>query len=144
MYTREAHPGEHVGHHDRFETKVDNARLLRDDIGIRREILVDDLAGSLHQQYGLLPNMTWVIDRGGRVVYKADWTSARNVEGFLERYTAAKSQRPAPPAALGMYRTEQLEFRRLDREAFYDRLRANGPRSYDEFKAAEAVWASRD
>ncbi|MBW3619514.1 MAG: hypothetical protein KY461_04665 [Actinobacteria bacterium] len=54
VYTREAHPGEHVG----------------------------------------LPNMTWVIGRGGRIVYKADWTSAENVEGFVRRYRQARSDGP--------------------------------------------------
>jgi hypothetical protein len=34
---------------------------LRDEVGIRRPLLVDDLDGAAHRAYGSLPNMTWVI-----------------------------------------------------------------------------------
>ncbi|MBA3887983.1 MAG: hypothetical protein H0X67_19985 [Acidobacteria bacterium] len=139
VYTREAHPGEHVGHHKTFADKLGNATLLRDEVGIRRPIVVDDLAGTAHRAYGLLPNMTWVVGRGGRILYKADWTSARNVEAFLERHEQGRRRRPAS-GAVAAYVTEQIEYRDVDREAFYDRLRRNGPRSYDEFKRAEALW----
>jgi hypothetical protein len=142
VYTREAHPGEHVGHHDTVEGKRSNARLLRDEIGIRRPILLDDLAGTGHLAYGGLPNMTWVIARGGRVIYKADWTSAANVEGFLQRYRGARDARK-PGVGMSPYTTEQIEYRDSDREAFYARLQRNGPRALAEFKTAEQIWAAR-
>lgn len=142
VYTREAHPGERVDHHRTFDDKLANARLLRDEIGIRRPILVDDLEGTAHRAYGLLPNMTWVIGRGGRVIYKADWTSAANVDGFLRRYAAARRSRPST-GGVAPYLTEQLEYRDVDREAFYDRLRRNGPRAYDEFTRAQEIWRAR-
>jgi hypothetical protein len=44
-------PGEQVPHHDTFETKLAHARLLRDDVGIRRAILVDGLAGTAHRRH---------------------------------------------------------------------------------------------
>ena len=143
IYTREAHPGEHVGHHTTLEDKLANATLLRDEVGIRRPIVVDDLAGSSHQAYGALPNMTWVIGRGGTILYKADWTSAANVEAFLERYALGRNRRP-PSGAVGPYLTEQVEYRDIDRETFYERLRRNGPRAHDEFKRAEEIWRDRD
>lgn len=139
VYTREAHPGELVGPHDSFEAKLASARLLRDETGIRRPILVDDLDGTAHHAYGLLPNMSWVIGRGGRILYKSDWTSAANVEAFLTRYGAGRTRRP-PTGTVGPYLTEQVEFRDLDREAFYQRLQRNGPRAYNEFKRAEEIW----
>ena len=94
VYTREAHPGELVGAHESFEAKLATARLLRDETGIRRPILVDDLEGTAHHAYGLLPNMNWVVGRGGRILYKSDWTSAANVDAFLTRYEV----RTKPPA----------------------------------------------
>jgi hypothetical protein len=142
VYTREAHPGEDVPHHDSFERKLGHARLLRDEVGIRRTILVDDLAGTGHLAYGGLPNMTWVIGRGGRVLYKANWTSAANVEAFVSRFEQWRAER-APGATLTMYETEQIEFRRQDQAAFYQRLRRNGPRAHDEFKRAEEFWRRR-
>jgi hypothetical protein len=96
VYTREAHPGENVPGHDSLASKLACARLLREETGIGRDILVDALAGTVHRAYGLMPNMTWVIDRGGRVAYKGNWTSAANVEAFLGRLQAARGPRPAP------------------------------------------------
>jgi hypothetical protein len=142
IYTREAHPGEHVGHHDSFETKHAHARLLRDEVGIRRPILVDDLDGTAHRAYGLLPNMTWVVGRGGGILYRSDWTSAANVEAFLDRYEQGRRRKP-PGGTVAPYVSEQLEFRDVDREAFYARLRRNGPRAYDEFRRAEEIWRRR-
>jgi hypothetical protein len=142
LYTREAHPGENIGPHDTFDKKLSNARLLRDEIGIRRPILVDDLIGTAHHAYGLLPNMTWVIARGGTIIYKSDWTSAANVEAFLTRYEKGRHRRPSA-GMVGPYVTEQIEYRDLDRRAFYQRLQRNGSRSYDEFKRAEEIWANR-
>ena len=94
VYTREAHPGENVPCHDSFGRKLACARLLREQAGIGREILVDDLAGTVHRAYGLMPNMTWVIARGGRIAYKANWTSAANVEAFLARGRWPNSRKP--------------------------------------------------
>lgn len=142
VYTREAHPGEHVDAHDTFDDKLGNARLLRDEVGIRRPILVDDFEGTGHLAYGGLPNMTWVIGRGGRIVYKADWTSAANIEAFVRRYRGARRQRPTG-GALSPYMTEQVEFRHVDRDLFSAHLHRNGPRAYHEFKRAEQIWAAR-
>jgi hypothetical protein len=75
-----------VGAHESLEAKLTTARLLRDVTEIRRQILVDDVEGTAHRAYGLLPNVNWVIGRGGLIVYKSDWTSAANVDAFMHRY----------------------------------------------------------
>lgn len=143
VYTREAHPGEFVPHHDTFERKLESARRLRDDLGITREILVDDLAGTGHTAYGLLPNMTWVLTRGGRIAYKADWTNAAAVQAFLVRFLEFRDRR-GPGTAIAPYQTEQLEYRHVDREAFYRHLaERNGPRALEEFHEAERIWGRR-
>jgi hypothetical protein len=142
VYTREAHPGEHVAQHDSWERKLACAKLLREETGIGRDILVDDLAGTVHRTYGLMPNMSWVIDRGGRVAYKANWTSAANVEAFLERFLAARGERP-PAAVPVMYETQQAEFRYPDRKRFTEHLLRNGPRAVAEFEKAQQLWARR-
>lgn len=145
IYTREAHPGEDVPHHDSFGRKLANARLLRDEIGISRPILVDDLAGTVHRRYGSMPNMTWVIDRGGRVAYRANWTSAANVEAFLARYLAARAARADRSRGVpSRYETEQLEFRQVDQEGFNRRLLRNGPRAVTEFSEAMKLWGRPD
>ena len=96
----------------------------------------------MHRAYGLMPNMTWVIDRGGRVAYKADWTSATNVEAFLGRFLAVRDQRPPGTTAV-MYQTQQAEFRQTDRARFIAHLRRNGPSAVTEFERAQQIWAHR-
>lgn len=141
VYTREAHPGERVPHHDSMERKFANARLLRDEVGITRPILVDDLTGTGHRAYGSLPNMTWVIDRGGLIAYKASWTDVDNLESFLQRYYGARRAR-RPGVQLGPYYTEQTELRVLDPEAFKDRLERNGQQAVEQWDRAQAMRRS--
>ena len=142
IYTREAHPGENVLYHDSFERKLACARLLAQEAGIGRDILVDDLDGTVHRAYGLMPNMTWVIDRGGRVVYKANWTAAANEEAFLDRFLAGRAEHP-PGTLPVMYETQQAEFRYPDRKRFMQHLLRNGPRAVAEFEKAQQLWAER-
>jgi len=121
-----------------LDDKLAAAKRLRDEIGITRPILVDDLAGTVHRDYGCLPNMSWVLGRGGQILYKAMWTSAARVGEFLERSSQApRDLRQAP------FHTEQVEMRTRDQEAFYRGLERNGPRSVAEFARAEEIWAER-
>jgi hypothetical protein len=142
IYTREAHPGENVGHHDSFGRKLACARLLAEEAGIGRDILVDDLDGAAHRAYGLMPNMTWVIGRGGRVAYKANWTSAANVAAFLDRFLADRAEHP-PGTSPVLYETQQAEYRYTDRPRFMRHLLRNGPRAVAEFEKAQQLWAGR-
>jgi hypothetical protein len=82
------------------------------------------------------------VGRGGQLVYKSDWTSAANVEAFLVRYQQGRRRKPAS-GTVAPYVSEQIEYRDVDREAFYARLRRNGPRAYTEFKRAEQLWQAR-
>jgi len=103
-----------------------------------RPILVDDLEGTVHAAYGLLPNMSWVLDRGGTILYKAMWTSAARVGEFLER----QQTQPRGLASTSFY-SEQLERVPRDRDAFQRGLARNGPRAATEFARAEQIWAER-
>jgi hypothetical protein len=96
VYTREAHLGEHLPAHASLADKLAAARRLRDELGITRMILVDDHDGSVHTAYGLLPNMSWVLARGGTILYKATWISAARIGEFLRRRAV---QRHGPGAS---------------------------------------------
>ena len=93
VYTREAHPGERYGHLASIEQKLQHARemVMRD--GLTRPMLVDDLEGSLHHAYGRLPNMTYVIAGGGRVLYRASWTDADNLGIVVDRVVQQRVER---------------------------------------------------
>lgn len=138
VYTREAHPGEHVPAHRSFEAKLAAARRLRDEVGLRRPILVDDLAGTVHESYGLLPNMSFVLARGGQILYKAMWTSAARIGEYLERMKRSRGGVGYSP-----FYTEQVEIREADPEAFRRRLTVNGPRAVAEWDRACEFWAAR-
>ena len=83
--------------------------------------------------------MTWVDAPGGRLVDKAEWTSAAKIEAFVVRYRQGRSRKPAS-GTMSPYRSEHLEHRDVDRDAFCDRLRRIGPRAYTESKRAELLW----
>lgn len=111
---------------------------MRDELGISRPILVDDFDGPVHLAYGGLPNMSWVLGRGGLILYKAMWTSAARVGDFLERFAAQ-----ALDLRHGPFHTEQLEVRRRDSQEFQRGLERNGPRAVAEFARAEELWSER-
>jgi hypothetical protein len=134
IYTREAHPGEHMPHHTSFAQKLAQARALRDEHGVRRRILVDALDGPVHRLYGALPNMTWIILRGGTIAYKAAWTDAADVRLALEQ-VARLGELRRQGGRLAPFWTERLGFRIVDHRAFEAGLAHNGPQ-------AEADWAA--
>src|SRR4051812_42441900 len=86
LYVYEAHPGEHYPHLTSMAQKFRHARALRDVVGVTRPILVDSLDGACHRAYGSNPNMSWIFNRAGLPVYKADWTDAWSVANALECY----------------------------------------------------------
>jgi len=100
--------------------------------------LVDDVEGTVHRAYGLLPNMCWVLDRRGTVLYKAEWTSAAHVDEFLGQ----RKGRPSGPASSTFYAELQAPVAR-DRAAFQRGLERNGPRAVTEFARAEEFWTQR-
>ena len=82
--------------------------------------------------------MSWVLDRGGSILYKAMWTSAAHIGDFLE----ARAASPAGPASWTFY-AEQLAPIVRDRDAFQRGLERNGPRAGTEFARAEQIWWKR-
>ncbi len=83
IYTHEAHPGENYRHHTSMDDKHANAQAFVDHSNIKREMFLDDLEGSAHRTYGGLPNMTWIVGRGGFIHYKSAWTNSTDVEDAL-------------------------------------------------------------
>ena len=55
-------------------------------------MVVDDLDGTMHRAYGTLPNMVYILDRAGRVVYKAMWTDHDDVAAMLASLVWAEGE----------------------------------------------------
>ena len=135
LYTHEAHPGEIYPHLTSMEQKFKHARDLRDMLGVTRPILIDSLDGACHRAYGSMPNMTWIFNKSGMPVYKADWTDVDSVELGIE-YLLRVGERRRNRERLAPFRVERLDFRVQDQAAFYKGLERNGPKAVQEFRDA--------
>jgi hypothetical protein len=90
VYVREPHPGEHYHEHRSSEQKVHYARDCRARDAIEMPLLVDDLSCTVHHAYGEMPNMVYVIDKPGKVVYKWMWTDHVEIETVLQNFVMAE------------------------------------------------------
>lgn len=145
LYVREAHPGELAGHHTTFAGKCDLARRLRDRWQIARPILVDDLDGPLHAAYGMLPNMTYIVGQGGRVLYRAMWTDAASIEWACD-YLQREAQERRTSKRVAPFYSELRGFRAHDQYArifMNGLLEGGGRRAADEFVAATEATEGR-
>ena len=131
IYTREAHPGEHFRHHTSMDDKRANAQAFREHCSVRRPILLDDLDGTVHHAYGLLPNTAWIVGRDGRILYKANWTAAPDIEAALDAIIDGDSRRVQE--RLVPMHTERIGWRRNDPRAFRAGLERSGPQAVRDF-----------
>jgi hypothetical protein len=83
IYVREAHPGARLGPHQSDAQKLEMSRKLQDIYKEPRKILIDNVAGDMHRKYGALPNMTYVIDPNGKVIYRCDWAFPKLIDKVL-------------------------------------------------------------
>ncbi len=91
LYVREAHPGDNVGGHGSLEDKTRLAQRTREEERENRTIIIDDLDGSVHQIYGSLPNMLYIIGADGTVLARSDWNDTAAVAKSLEKLRAGQS-----------------------------------------------------
>lgn len=84
VYVREAHPGSRRGAHQTLEDKLKLAKESKAEYDEPRQVLVDDIDGGMHRAYGSFPNMIYIINPDGKVVYRCDWSFARNIERILK------------------------------------------------------------
>jgi hypothetical protein len=105
IVVRQGHPGPGVPVYRRLEQKRrDAARFVRDE-SIPWLVAIDDLEGSVHAAYGLLPDPTDLIGTDGRVAFYSYWTHVPTlrtaVAALLRRGGAAVlgEQRLPHPAA---------------------------------------------
>ncbi len=141
LYTREAHPGEHFPAHRTFEQKLHHARVFAERWQIQRPVLVDDLDGTLHRRFGLLPNMVYLISQAGRVLFRADWTDPATVEAAIQ-YILGSRQRRREGHRLKPFYAEIVGYRWSDPGAFQRGLEVAGPQAVSDFARAAERWAA--
>ncbi len=133
VYVREAHPGENFPHHTSFDQKILHATKLRELEGVKIPILVGDLEGTTHKAYGLLPNMVYLINREGVVVYKSDWTDAHELEGMCESLVHLDDMKARQVPIIRKGISERLHWIPMDpkhRERIYRRSGEKAIRDY--------------
>ena len=131
LYTREAHPGENYRHHTTMDDKRANARAYQEHSSVQRPILLDTLEGDCHQAYGILPNMTWIIGRGGIIIYKGAWTGVEDVEEAFNAYIDGKDRQIKDQ--LVPFYSERFSWRTRDEEGFNAGLERAGPQAVSDF-----------
>lgn len=94
VYVREPHAGEarfwRYKQPKSYDEKLSNARLLILQKKVTMPLLLDGMDELVHRRFGRLPNMTYVIDKTGRIVYKSMWTRHAELREFLEELRAAE------------------------------------------------------
>jgi hypothetical protein len=142
LYTREAHPGENYRHHRSMDDKRHHARAFVEQCKIKRQVLLDDLEGTAHRAYGMLPNMTWIIGRGGMIHYKSAWTSEADVADALEGVLDFQTNR-ATKKWVAFY-SERVAWSPRDMKLFKAGLERNGPQAVADYeRMIEATRTSR-
>ena len=102
MYVREPHPEERgfrgYRQHETYEHKMAYARELVDTKALDIPVIVDGMDQSHHKTLGNLPNMSYVVDKEGRVRHAETWLLADHVDQILaELVTADDPSRPVLP-----------------------------------------------
>ena len=132
IYTREAHPGEHIRQPATLTEKVEHARLLKEFHGVDWPVLVDDLDGTLHHTLDTKQNSVHIVGPDGRIVFRALFAGDDEVKNAIAILAAGgqprKSQslgRLAGPMKSIGYIDETL--RRAGSQAYRDVVKAVPP-----------------
>lgn len=139
VYVREAHPGENYPAHRTLEQKLAHARAFQEKFEIERPILVDDLIGTGHKLYGLLPNMTYLVGRGGKVLFRADWTDPPTIEHAV-RYLLDSRTRRREGLKLAPFYAEFVGYRWHDPAKVEEGLLRSGPKALEEYRRVQERW----
>ena len=135
IYVREPHPGEHYSPHRSWEQKVKFALDCREKDRIQTPILVDELDGLVHRCYGSLPNMIYIIDKNGRIAYKAMWTDHEEIASVLTNLVLADELQAQGVRVKPSY-TERINYIPAEyagglREKVFDRA---GPKAWADYQ----------
>ena len=135
VYVREAHPGERIPAHSSLDDKMSAAARLRDEENIEMPIVVDELRGPIHRKYGKLPNATFLIDKSGRIAFRALWTRPEVIEEALEELLEVQSARGVEQAIVngGEDQSFPLSYAMVHASRVLER---GGEKAVDDFRQA--------
>tara|TARA_B110000014_G_C19979139_1_gene506995 strand:+ start:478 stop:831 length:354 start_codon:yes stop_codon:yes gene_type:complete len=96
VYSKEPHAEEgkyfkNFTQHTTYEHKKEYASQLVKEHGMKVPVLIDDLDEAVVTAFGKMPNMTFVVDKEGKIAYKADWAEADRLEEVLDELLAEQN-----------------------------------------------------
>lgn len=142
LYAREAHPGENFPAHRSMQQKLAHARAFKGQVHIERPILVDDLVGTGHKLYGMLPNMTYLVGRGGKVLFRADWTDPPTIESALQYILSSRARRQKG-LHLAPFYAEFVGYRWHDPDKAREGMNRAGPKAIEDYERVQQRWRKR-
>lgn len=87
VYVREPHAGERgfreYERHRDFDHKLTYAKELVDIKALETPVAVDGMDEAVHAILGDLPNVVYVVDKTGTIVFKSPWIDAAEVDRVL-------------------------------------------------------------
>lgn len=92
VYTRETHPGESIWAHKTFSGKKRHARMLKQEYDVEIPIIVDNLNGTIHKMFGMMPNMVYVIGKDGTIIYRSEWFDYSELKQVLDRISRRQDE----------------------------------------------------
>lgn len=99
---------------------------------LKRPILLDDLDGTGHAKYAMLPNMLYIITSSGSIFFKSDWTDPATVTWALEQLLAKDAMQIAGDKPAPFY-IEVQGFRAVDRTKIIDGIKRAGADAMEQF-----------
>lgn len=96
IYVREAHPGSRQGPSITLDEKINLAERTKKEYNDPRKFLVDSVDGDMHRAYGCWPNMTYVMNPQGKVVYRCDWAFPHLIEKVLDERDKVNTKEHQP------------------------------------------------
>lgn len=101
VYVREAHPGEVYPHHGSDRQKMQHARTWAREDDVPWTVAVDPVDGNTHLAYGPLPNSVYLVDRTGRVAFRALWAGQESLLRDKLEELLKREKRGEDPVSLG-------------------------------------------
>ncbi len=92
VYVREAHPGEALPAHHSMAQKLQAAEQFREIEQVEMPIVLDDLDGHIHRKYGKAPNPSFLIDKTGRVAFRALHTNPKALAEAIEELLSVQKE----------------------------------------------------
>ena len=93
LQVREAHPGAELSQARSQQEKLEHAQLMREVLGVRWPVLVDDIDGSLHRLLDTMPNSLHIVGPDGEILYRALAAGDAGVEDAIARVAAGNPPR---------------------------------------------------